>query len=41
MIGSSRETVTRLLATFRKRQLIAWDGSTLVIPDATALKALQ
>jgi CRP/FNR family transcriptional regulator len=41
MIGSSRETVTRLLATFRKRQLIAWDGSTLVIPDAAALKALQ
>ncbi len=41
MIGSSRETVTRLLATFRKRQLIAWDGSTLVIPDSMALKALQ
>jgi CRP/FNR family transcriptional regulator, cyclic AMP receptor protein len=41
MIGSSRETVTRLLGTFRKRQLIDWDGSTLVIPDSSALKALE
>ena len=40
MIGSSRETVTRLLGTFRKRQLIEWEGSTLVIPSRSALEAL-
>lgn len=40
MIGSSRETVTRLLGAFRKRQLIEWDGSTLVIPHRSALEAL-
>jgi CRP/FNR family transcriptional regulator, cyclic AMP receptor protein len=41
MIGSSRETVTRLLGTFRKRQLITWDGATLVIPNRLALEALE
>ena len=41
MIGSSRETVTRLLGTFRKRQLIDWEGSTLVIPSRSALEALE
>ncbi len=40
MIGSSRETVTRLLGTFRKRQLIEWEGSTLVIPNRSRLEAL-
>jgi CRP/FNR family transcriptional regulator, cyclic AMP receptor protein len=39
-IGSSRETVTRLLSDLKKRQLIRLDGSTLVIPDRTALEAL-
>src|SRR5690348_3401272 len=41
MIGSSRETVTRLLGTFRKRQLIDWEGSILVIPSRSALEALE
>jgi CRP/FNR family transcriptional regulator, cyclic AMP receptor protein len=39
-IGSSRETVTRLLSDLKKRQLIRLDGSTLVIPDRGALEAL-
>jgi CRP/FNR family cyclic AMP-dependent transcriptional regulator len=40
MIGSSRETVTRLLSDLKKRELIRLDGSTLVIRNRTALEAL-
>ncbi len=40
MIGSSRETVTRLLAGFRKRDLIRQHGATLVVPDRMALASL-
>ncbi len=40
MIGISRETVTRLLADFKKKQFINLKGSTLVISDLPALKAL-
>jgi CRP/FNR family cyclic AMP-dependent transcriptional regulator len=40
MIGSSRETVTRLLSDLRKKQLIRLEGSTLVIKNRTALEAL-
>ena len=39
-IGSSRETVTRLLSTLKKKQLIRLDGPTLVIRDRSALEAL-
>jgi CRP/FNR family transcriptional regulator len=39
-IGSSRETVTRLLSDLRKRRLIRQDGPTLVIRDRPALQAL-
>jgi CRP/FNR family transcriptional regulator, cyclic AMP receptor protein len=39
-IGSSRETVTRLLSDLKKKQLIRLDGATLVIRDRTALEAL-
>lgn len=39
-IGSSRETVSRLLSDLRKKQLIRLDGPTLVIRDRTALAAL-
>lgn len=39
-IGSSRETVTRLLSNLKKKQLIRLDGPTLVIRDRTALEAL-
>ena len=39
-IGSSRETVTRLLSHLRRKQWIRLDGPTLVIRDRTALEAL-
>jgi CRP/FNR family cyclic AMP-dependent transcriptional regulator len=39
-IGASRETVTRLLTTLRRKRLIRVDGPTLVIRDRTALEAL-
>jgi CRP/FNR family transcriptional regulator, cyclic AMP receptor protein len=40
MIGSSRETVTRLLSDLRKKELIRLDGTTLVIRNRNALEAL-
>jgi CRP/FNR family transcriptional regulator len=39
-IGSSRETVTRLLSDLKKKRLIRLDGATLVIRDRTRLEAL-
>jgi CRP/FNR family transcriptional regulator, cyclic AMP receptor protein len=39
-IGASRETVTRLLSTLRRKRLIRLDGPILVIKDRTALEAL-
>jgi CRP/FNR family transcriptional regulator len=40
MIGSSRETVTRLLSELKKKEMIRLEGSTLVIRNRTALEAL-
>jgi len=40
MIGSSRETVTRLLSDLKKKELIRLEGSTLVIRNRIALEAL-
>jgi len=40
MIGSSRETVTRLLSEMKRRELIRIEGSTLVIPNRIALQAI-
>jgi len=40
MIGSSRETVTRLLGDLRRKELIRLEGATMVIRDRTALEAL-
>ena len=40
MIGSSRETVTRLLSDMRRKELIRIEGSTLVIPNRVALQAI-
>jgi CRP/FNR family transcriptional regulator len=40
MIGTSRETVTRLFAEMKKRQIVQAKGSTLVIRNKAALKAL-
>jgi CRP/FNR family transcriptional regulator len=39
-IGSSRETVTRLLSDLRRRHLIQLEGPTLVIRNREALEAL-
>jgi CRP/FNR family cyclic AMP-dependent transcriptional regulator len=39
-IGSSRETVTRLLSDLKRKHLIRLDGATLVIRNRTALEAL-
>jgi CRP/FNR family transcriptional regulator len=40
MIGSSRETVSRLFAGFKKQHIIQQSGSTLVIPNRVALESL-
>jgi CRP/FNR family transcriptional regulator len=40
MIGTSRETVTRLLTEFRKKQLVQRHGSTLVVRNRGALESL-
>src|SRR5271169_962771 len=40
MIGTSRETVSRLFAGFKKQQLIQQSGSTLLIPNRVALESL-
>jgi CRP/FNR family cyclic AMP-dependent transcriptional regulator len=39
MIGTSRETVTRVLKDFRLRKLIAINGTELYIPDTHQLEA--
>lgn len=39
MIGTSRETVTRLLKNFRDRKLIKRNGSEFIIPDRKKLEA--
>jgi len=40
MIGTSRETVTRLLLDFRKRQFIQQNGSTLIVRNRVALESM-
>ena len=40
MIGTSRETVTRLFADLRKRHIVQTKGPTLLIRNKTALKAV-
>jgi len=40
MIGTSRETVTRLMAGFKKQHLIEQEGATLVVSDRIALESL-
>ena len=40
MIGSSRETVTRLLSDLKRKDLIRLEGATLVIPNRIALQAI-
>jgi CRP/FNR family cyclic AMP-dependent transcriptional regulator len=38
IIGTSRETVTRLFAEMKKRQIVQWKGSTLTIRNLPALR---
>ena len=40
MIGTSRETVSRLLADLKKRQIVQLTNSTLLIRNKAALKAM-
>jgi CRP/FNR family transcriptional regulator len=40
IIGTSRETVTRTLADFRKKQIAILKGSTLLIKNKPALERL-
>ena len=40
MIGTSRETISRLFAGFKKQRLIQQNGCTLVIPNRVALESL-
>jgi CRP/FNR family cyclic AMP-dependent transcriptional regulator len=40
MIGTSRETVTRLFTEFRRKQFIKRNGSTLVVRNRVALESM-
>lgn len=40
MIGASRETVTRLFSSFKKKQILEFKGSTLIIRDKAALERI-
>ncbi len=40
MIGASRETVTRLFADFKKKELVQIKGSTLVVRNKAGLESL-
>src|SRR6266516_619208 len=40
MIGASRETVTRVFADFKRRQLLQVKGSTLIIKNKTGLESV-
>jgi CRP/FNR family cyclic AMP-dependent transcriptional regulator len=40
MIGASRETVTRIFADFKKKQLLQLKGSTLIVRDKAGLETL-
>jgi CRP/FNR family transcriptional regulator, cyclic AMP receptor protein len=40
MIGTSRETVTRLFAGFKKQHLLEQQGATLVVSNRVALESL-
>lgn len=39
MIGTSRETVTRLLRSFRERDLVRVEGRDLIVPDTRRLRS--
>ncbi len=39
-VGSTRETITRILGDFKNRHLVSLRGATIVIPDRSALAAI-
>jgi CRP-like cAMP-binding protein len=40
MIGTTRETVSRLFSDFKKKQLLQVKGSTLVVRNKAALEKM-
>ena len=40
LVGTSRETITRTLSEFRKKDIVELKGSTLIIHDKSALERL-
>jgi len=40
MIGTSRETVSRLFSEFKRKQLLQMKGSTLIIRNKPALERM-
>jgi CRP-like cAMP-binding protein len=40
MIGTTRETVSRLFSEFKKKQLLQLKGSTLIIRNKSALEKI-
>jgi CRP/FNR family transcriptional regulator len=41
LVGTSRETITRLLSEFRRNEMVELKGSTLIIHDRPALQSLS
>jgi CRP/FNR family transcriptional regulator len=41
VVGTSRETITRLLSEFKKKELVELKGSTLTICNRPALESLR
>jgi CRP/FNR family transcriptional regulator len=41
VVGTSRETITRLLSEFKKKAMVELNGSTLTICNRTALENLS
>ena len=39
-LGTSRESITRILSEFRKKEIVELKGSTLIIHDEPALERL-
>ena len=39
-VGSTRETITRILSEFKNRHLVSHRGATMVIPNLSALEAV-
>jgi len=40
-LGSTRETVTRTLSDFKNKHLVTLRGTTVMIPDRSALMAIS